>query len=174
MHIKKGNLLTSNCDIIVQQCNCVTIKSHGLSNAINNKYPYADMYSQRKAKSGNMAKTADTPGTCKIMVPHSPGDPHVACLLGQYYPGKSGNYWSKSYTHVKEYDDSTENRLLWFEQALDSLENQLANDYTDITTVGFPYNIGCGLAGGDWKKYRKLLEEFAENNNHLQIIVYQL
>jgi len=27
--------------------------------------------------------------------------------------------------------------------------------------IGFPYGIGCGLAGGDWKKYKKMLEDFA-------------
>lgn len=173
MHVKKGNLLASNCDVIVQQCNCVTIKSHGLSKAIADKYPYANMYSKRRAKSANMATVADRPGTCKIMIPDHPGDPYVACLLGQYYPGKAGNYWSKVYTHLDFYDDSSKNRLEWFKKALDDLEYQLANDYSELDTVGFPYKIGCGLAGGDWRQYQKLIKEFAENNNHLQIIVYK-
>jgi hypothetical protein len=26
----------------------------------------------------------------------------------------------------------------------------------------FPYNVGCGLAGGDWRIYHKLIIDFAE------------
>ena len=32
----------------------------------------------------------------------------------------------------------------------------------ELESVAFPYQIGCGLAGGDWKQYRAALEDFAE------------
>ena len=32
----------------------------------------------------------------------------------------------------------------------------------ELKSIGFPYGIGCGLAGGDWNKYERLLEGFAE------------
>jgi tRNA G10 N-methylase Trm11 len=31
---------------------------------------------------------------------------------------------------------------------------------TDAIIVGVPYGIGCGLGGGDWSVYSKLLKEF--------------
>ncbi|MGH8711572.1 MAG: hypothetical protein ACREVA_09710, partial [Burkholderiales bacterium] len=41
---------------------------------------------------------------------------------------------------------------------------------------GFPYGIGCGLAGGDWNEYKKLLEGFAEqvSVNGVAVILYRL
>eukprot|EP00392_Amoebophrya_sp_AT5.2_P003901 g3906.t1 len=45
--------------------------------------------------------------------------------------------------------------------------------------IAFPFQIGCGLAGGDWDTYKKNLEKFAEQchiqfGEHFQIYVYEL
>jgi len=32
----------------------------------------------------------------------------------------------------------------------------------ELKSIGLPYGIGCGLAEGDWNKYGRLLEDFAE------------
>jgi hypothetical protein len=40
----KGNLVEKkNVDAIVHQCNCLTVKSHGLSKQIARKFPWADV-----------------------------------------------------------------------------------------------------------------------------------
>jgi hypothetical protein len=31
----------------------------------------------------------------------------------------------------------------------------------DTDEIAFPYGIGCGLAGGNWKRYEEMIEEFA-------------
>lgn len=175
-----GDLLSGDCDLIVQQCNCVTIKSHGLSEDIKAKYPYADLYSKRKSLSTNKASVCDNPGECKILSPSSEdlqyegrAAPHVACLLGQFYPGKSGNYWRKGYTHLPKKDDSASNRILWFVQALTSLSEQLEGDYSDVKTVGFPFKIGCGLAGGNWAQYRDFIDAFSDTHPDIQVRIYK-
>jgi O-acetyl-ADP-ribose deacetylase (regulator of RNase III) len=79
LEIVEGDLLTSGVDLIAHQCNCVTNKAIGIAHAINSKYPYADIYSIRKVP--------DIPGTVVIRKGKE-GEPIIACLLAQYYPGK--------------------------------------------------------------------------------------
>jgi hypothetical protein len=46
----------------------------------------------------------------------------------------------------------------------------------DLRSIAFPYGIGCGLAGGNWKDYSKLLEAFAEKvtGNGVSVTLYRL
>ena len=42
----------------------------------------------------------------------------------------------------------------------------------ETLTIGFPYKIGCGLAGGDWNiVYNIIEEEFSGNYN---VKIYKL
>jgi hypothetical protein len=45
-----------------------------------------------------------------------------------------------------------------------------------LKSIGLPYGIGCGLAGGDWNKYGRLLEDFAERvgERGVYVILYRL
>jgi len=61
IEIKDGDILSSNEKYIVQQCNCTTKKSAGLSLAIIKKYPWADIYGKRKQNE------FDIPGTIKCV-----------------------------------------------------------------------------------------------------------
>ena len=76
-----GDLLLATEDAIVQQCNCVTNKPHGLSSAIFKKWPEADCYTVRQ--NGER----DTPGG--LVVKECNDGKIVINLLGQYYPSKS-------------------------------------------------------------------------------------
>lgn len=174
--IVSGDILNFDCDLIVQQCNCVTVKSHGLAQSIKEKYPYGDIYSRRKKRSENQVKTPDTPGKTVICKPENNlSEPHIACLLAQFYPGKAGNYYSKYYKYEGlDIDDSNKNRVKWFEKALIDLEEQLKKDYTYIKDIAFPYQIGCGLAGGQWKNYISLIKEFTKRNNHLCVFIIKI
>lgn len=148
----KGDLLNSSSTYIAQQCNCVTVKSLGLSKTIADRYPYANVYSQRTKPS--------EPGTiliCKSPVSESP---NVICMFAQYCPGKSGDY--SHYYKTPPAPDTKENRQLWFQQCLDLIVEQ------KIEYVSMPAKIGCGLAGGDWKIYKSLLEK-----SPLKITLYQ-
>ena len=48
-------------------------------------------------------------------------------------------------------------RIQWFQRCLDDIAK-----IPNIKEIGFPYNIGRGLAGGDWNNYQDMLEKFAE------------
>lgn len=75
---------------------------------------------------------------------------YVANLLAQYYPGRS------LYTC-----DSSAKRLEWFRGCLKELARHplLQNP---SHSIAFPYNIGCGLAGGRWTDYEAELKGFAQ------------
>lgn len=162
-----GNLLNAKVDVIVQQCNCVTIKPHGLSEQISKKYPYANIYKKRIGKSSNTALKYDIPGTC--IISKAENMPTIAALLCQIGPGKPFK-WASIYKFDPQ-TDSPLKRLEYFEMALQAL-NKICKD-ENYKTVAFPFNIGCGLAGGNWNKYLKLIVNF-ELYSNLKIFIYQL
>jgi len=162
MEIVKGDICHLEADVIVQQCNCVTKKSHGLSQQISLTYPYFRLYDDRKEPS--------KPGQC-IMFERNPNEPIVACLLGQYYPGKPGR-WDTHYGPALYGPDTSEARSKWFQEALEDLSKHLQDK--DQWTVVFPWKIGCGLAGGDWSKYVSYLMDFTNKNKHLKVFICQL
>jgi O-acetyl-ADP-ribose deacetylase (regulator of RNase III) len=82
---------------------------------------------------------------------------HIVNLFGQYKPGPPSE---------KELGIQ---RLQWFHQGLLKLQD-LSKEYH---TVAFPFGIGCGLAGGQWKAYCKLLREFARTSGFTRVVLYQ-
>ena len=160
---------------IVQQCNCVALKPHGLSrDIILNFGAYADVYGLRKGNTSNIAKIEDRPEPGTIKFCH--GSPNVAALFGQFLYGNSESQWKKRLVgridnHFdKGVDlDTKPNRLIYFQKALSCLKEYLLkynnnnnNNNLQICSIVFPYKIGCGLAGGTWKEYENEIEKFAK------------
>nr|BDT62501.1 MAG: wsv206-like protein [Melicertus latisulcatus pemonivirus] len=165
---KKGNIFDKMYRkpnvCICQQCNCVTMIPHGLSLDVVREFgSYANSYGRRKRLTRNIAnvETRDKPGT----IDFCRGTPCIANLFGQFMFGKSKGPHMIPKTHEDEHmkqwkmKDTKENRLVYFGTCLEELHKELMNA-TDIDTVVFPYRIGCGLAGGDWFKYMKLIDKF--------------
>jgi hypothetical protein len=57
----------------------------------------------------------------------------------------------------------------WFQQALDDLALKLESK-KDITLY-FPYGIGCGLAKGNWKTYRDIIETWSKENTNIKVFI---
>lgn len=134
MLIIEGNLLEFKVECIVHQTNCVSKGSSGLARQLFKKYPWANVYQQRRNRS--------TPGTIDF---RSNGEKVIAAFYSQYYPGKS-----------KHPNDSPQHRLLYFRNCLQALSKK------EYSSVAFPYGIGCGLAGGDWKVYYNEIVAFSK------------
>ena len=163
VEIKRGNILEAKEAYVAHQINSVTVKSHGLAAAIAQTWPWADVYTQRKAKSANTAATPTPPGTlvvCTDPTTHSPLT--VIGMVAQYTPGKVGA-WSKYYAPLP-YPETTQVRQQWFQECLEALD-ALALP----SPVAMPFQIGCGLAGGDWSTYKAMLQ-----NARTAIMLYQL
>ena len=162
MENRAGDLTNwTEADAIVHQCNCLTVKAHGLSAQIAKKYPWGDVYRFRRSQRfRNLAIPADRkePGTIQIIrnpgldvVKNSQGErrlvpkkPDVIALYAQWDFGKGGGYQRT----LSPYKDTPQERERWFQQCLDELGN--CDHYQNLA---FPYKIGCGLAGGNWDHY---------------------
>jgi len=136
-----GDITKSNAKYIVQQNNCVGTKSHGLSKTLFDLYPYANIYEERR-----LHGKRGIPGTIIIR-----GDPlhnqrYVVNMLAQYYTGTA-----------RFDNDTTELRKQWFVKCLEELNLVVGQG----ERVAFPWNIGSGLAGGQWNDYQDMIFEFA-------------
>lgn len=155
-----GDLL--NCpqaDLIAQQCNCLTVKGSGLYAAISTKFPAADCYARRRTlgkRNLAVAEDRSKPGTSEIVWAVK-----VVNMFGQWRPGKVNANYFDSYPECKERAESTEARAAWFKAALADMLRQLTKPKT---VIAFPSRIGCGLAGGDWRRYLMMLRDFEMAN----------
>jgi len=148
-----GDLLQCTEQYIVHQTNCVTTKAAGLAKFLFQAFPHADCYKDRSG--------ADPPG--EIRIDGGGANRLVIGLHGQYNPGKP-----KGAGQCDVYD-CVADREKWFAQGL-----ALIGQVSGIHSVAFPDHIGCGMAGGDWRRYRAMLSRFATQNPHIEVVLYQL
>ena len=147
-------------DAIAQQSNCVTCRPWGLAKGIADKLPYGCSYQDRTLLSNNTCVIADraTPGTIDVRYPTEgyEDSPYVINMFAQWEKSKPFRY----YTNPSPID-SYQSRIEWFQDCLEAIPNIKPPP----ESIAFPYQIGCGLAGGDWKIYEAMLLEFAEQTN---------
>lgn len=161
---KQGDLLNSAEEYIVQQCCCTALKAHGLSATIAERWNSINPYIHRRRLRYNWAKVEDRPIPGSIQVLKQ-DDRSVICLFGQYIHGKPGVYKDPASTGIP---DTYEDRFRYFQEGLEHITELRPR------SVAFPYKIGCGLAGGDWKKYKQALEDWAKRNPSIHVVVYKL
>jgi len=162
--IIKGDITESECKYLAHQCNCNTVKSHGLSKTIADKWPWADIYSKRVAIGyRNATIKPSIPGTIELITNQNSDEDDkkmIICLFAQWAPGKCGDY---ARYYPKTYNDTKENRLAWFKECLAKI------DELNLDEIAMPYKIGCGLAGGNWKTYEQILE-----STKTRIVLYSI
>lgn len=149
--IINGDILDAKESYICHQCNCVTKTSYGLSKSISNKYTWADLYKTRLKNKQNVEQS-DEPGTIvEFEHPTNPNKFHkIICFISQIGPKKPDTYKN---LYLNKYNDTYQNRKNWFKECLSILDE---NNYEN---VAIPHGIGCGIAGGKWDDYIKMLEE---------------
>ncbi len=154
LNVVDGDLLEAKDDFIAHQCNCISTNAKTLAELIFNKYDYANSYKKRIR---NNKDTYHVPGTIEIF--GDDNNRYIINMYAQYYPslGKFNN-------------DNNVKRFGWFKECLNKISNI---DDIQNKTIGMPFNIGCGAAGGDWKLYYDLLNNFA-NSNKINITLYKL
>jgi O-acetyl-ADP-ribose deacetylase (regulator of RNase III) len=151
---KIGNLLDADEQYIAHQCNCTSFYSAGIAHDIFKKYSYSDTYKDRKVD--------DIPGTIKIMG-NGTDQRYIINMFGQHSPG--------GYSNSTLSIDSKKNREKYFYNCLLEISK-----IPKLESIAFPFRIGCGLAGGDWKYYLGTLENFAkyvEKSQNTKIFIYK-
>lgn len=146
--MKNGDLLKSDVDIIAHQTNCMGVMGAGIALSIKNKYP--EMFNQYKRVTNSYKNKKQLLGRCllisedgKIIKTNSKIENNnvkiIANLFGQYSFGKG---LQTDYEALKK--------------ALLELKNFAKSNNL---SVGIPYNIGCGNAGGDWAIVENIIKE---------------
>ncbi|MGX4585352.1 macro domain-containing protein [Paenibacillus chitinolyticus] len=131
--IVQGNLMEAAEDIIGHQVNCMGVMGAGLAKLIKRDYP--EVFKQYKLSCSNKGELL---GHCQI-VP-TKNEKCIANLFGQY-----------GYGVQKRHTD-----YIALRGALNELKSLAMKSGQSIA---LPYNIGCGLAGGDWDIVGQIIEE---------------
>lgn len=152
INIINGNLLDANEDILAHCCNCYGKMGAGVALAIKNKYK--DVYASYKC-----VCRVNSPelllGKTQVVKSRLNDEKYIANLFGQmhYGRGKQLNI------------NALETSILH----LISFCNNLG-----LKSIAMPYNIGCGLAGGDWDNEVYPLLHKLFNNNNINLTLYKL
>lgn len=166
-----GDLIKADVDVIVQQCNCLTTTAHGLSQHIKDHLG-VDPYGHRKLLPGRtnccVATDRDIVGTVKVYQLNNRRPSYVACLFAQLSPGKSSRFYNEIVTQCHDpvtklpVRDTNNERVIWFQRCLEVLAPWIVT--SGYKTVALPYLIGCGLAGGSWSVYEKIITDWGNKN----------
>jgi O-acetyl-ADP-ribose deacetylase (regulator of RNase III) len=145
----EGDILECDIQYIAHQCNCVSTGAAGLAYYLFNKFPFSDIYSNR-------IKKIYDPGSI-IVSGDGNNSRYVINMFSQFFPG---NYSEKDTLSLREsYFKECLNKILLIE---------------GIQEIAFPYKIGCGLAGGNWEIYEKMIDDFSYYNSHLiEVYIYK-
>ena len=149
MKIIKGDLIKlaeqGEFDTIVQGCNCFHTQSSGLAGQLATKYPRVLEADKKQSKYGDKGKL----GTYTSAVVEI--NDKIFTIVNVYTQYK----WSSG-SDVFEYDA--------FQKFLNN-QVEFLGYYNPSSLrrkrIGFPM-IGAGLAGGDWDRISKMIEEFSE------------
>lgn len=147
--IVDGDLLQSNLPLIAHQTNCLGVMGAGIAKSIKNKWStqYTNFCKLLKY-------SKELLGKCQVCITGDEPINLVANLFGEY-----------SFTEsVAPY----ENRHTDFKKALLNLKDFCENN--EITELGIPYKLGCGLAGGDWDG----VQELFANDTTMTLYIYKL
>lgn len=144
-YLYETSLLETDVQVIVHQCYCNSKRKSikGLTKDIFTKYPYSNVYNERKSDS--------KPGSIEIRGSLKNKERWVCAIFTQYNPGDPDKY------------DTEIERKEWFKKSLQSIIKTLKN----LKSIAFPYKIG----GGDWNSYEKMLIDFAAQNPNVAVYI---
>tara|TARA_B110001452_G_scaffold85393_1_gene69781 strand:- start:161 stop:820 length:660 start_codon:yes stop_codon:yes gene_type:complete len=162
--------LLREVDAIVQQCNCIGCEGKGLALGIANKWAWGSSYSGRRrmppANRFAVPEDRAIPGTIDVRRgPPGSGTPLVINLFAQYEMGKPGVY--KRVPFPPGVNDLAPQRERWFAECLEAISRLPSKP----RSVAFPFWIGCGLAGGNWGKYRRMIDDFSRANPDVSVVI---
>jgi O-acetyl-ADP-ribose deacetylase (regulator of RNase III) len=141
---KNGDILTSTADVICHQVNCKGVMGAGLAKQIRDKYP--DVYKHYKWHCKTFEQGVfESSLLGNIILDFGKeidnGKQIIASLFAQDSYGRE----------KKRYTD--------YEALRKSLKALAAFLGSHASTVAIPYQMGCGLGGGDWEVVFSIIEE---------------
>lgn len=154
-----GDLLEANVDIICHQVNCQGVMGAGIAKQIKEKIPnvyneYRDIYMKTEDKKSLLS-------CAQFVRVYNKPYQYVVNLFGQLDCGineRKTNY-EALYNAMETMFQTTSKNLKYI---------------GDRRTIGIPYKLGCGLAGGSWHIVLSMIQELAlKYQNFINVIVYK-
>ena len=149
IQVVEGNLLESDVDIIVHQVNCHGVMGAGIAKQIREKFPNTYLHYHRLCQNSDPMNLIGH----NLYTPESLNGKRI--IIANIF-GQNGFGANRQHTDY---------------EALDSCFALLASAANDLkarglpNTIGLPYNIGCGLGGGDWKIVSNILRKHLSDLN---------
>lgn len=150
IHHIKGNLLTSDCKVIIHQSNCQMGFGSGIAGQIRQQRPNA-YEAFKNDKRTPMEKLGG----------FSVGIDDGKVTYNMYSQFKYGMESGVVYTDYSA-----------FRYGLKLILDEIKQSYGVDVKIGLPYLIGCGLARGDWNIIKGIIEE-ASNEYGVDLYLYE-
>lgn len=148
VHIKVGDLVKSDCDVMAHQTNCQGAMNSGVARSLRDEYPWCYDEFKRDVRTPD-----DKLGTC-LMCERTKDDPIIFHMYGQLRYGRDG----KRYTDYVALGEAIDLMMETVVQTEKEKGIQLK--------VGLPYKIGCGLGGGTWGIVLDIISSVSKKHNH--------
>ena len=146
------DIMTPTCDFICHQVNCQGKMNAGLAKKIREKWPQVYINYMEKFQKTDSSIWHNFLGDVQIVSINENKNPKfIINLFAQNRYGQKGRYTS--------YD------AFWI------CLNQIAKLIPKGSSIAFPYGIGCGLGGADWKVIYTMIVKVLEKD--YDIIIYK-
>ena len=157
----KGNLLDSDCDYICHQVNCQGRMGSGIAKTIREKWPvvYTEYINKYKETQDQVLRDCGSfefmPDTSEVLLGQIQlidvsEKQRVINMFAQQFYGYDG----KRYT---SYD------AFW--GCLGLIKQTVPKG----SSIGFPYKIGCGLGGANWRVIHAMIEDALDEDYDVRI-----
>lgn len=165
---RSGDILDEPC--FAHIINSMCTRAHGLSQQVARKYPWADCYADRTGVRGrrNLADPDSRPkmGTCDIRVDKAESlEKIIVALIAQRDFGLP-NFGRVGRTREP---DTKLLRQRWFRMALTNAMDTLK--VRGAKELALPYKVGCGLGGGDWDAYERIIHDVNNAIDGIDIVI---
>jgi hypothetical protein len=158
---EKGDVLNER--VFAHIINSICRKPHGLSAAVEKRYPWANHYTQRKGPSANCAREEDRPELGSIDVKTSLVHIVIGLVAQKDWGGPNNG------RRQKRDSDTYEERKEWFRAALENAMGEIKQRGHRV--LALPHGIGCGLAYGRWEDYFGIIQAVHDQYDDVDIVL---
>ena len=152
--IVEGDLLKSDCDVIIHQCNCFATQGAGIAKQISSRW--AQVLEADKKYPIPVGSKERLGEASMASVEGDHGDMLVVNLYAQHRYGRGTQ---------TDYDA--------LRKGISKVFFMIYMLAQPNIKIGLPYGMGAGLAGGDWEQVKSIIEENADRYK-LNVYLYKL
>lgn len=153
----KGNLLDSDCDYICHQVNCQGRMASGIAKQIREKWPVVYQNYMTKCTRGHEGYLRP-----ELLI----GDIQIVGLWEDFEKETNHQSVINMFSQFSfGYDGKRYTSYDAFWQCLGLIKQSIPKG----SSIGFPYKIGCGLGGANWKVIHAMIEEALDEDYDVRI-----